>query len=416
MLAEASLYLDDADFRRAALVDSLASPGNIYSRQRLDAYALKTKGWDLLPEWNPISVPVTTAMAGELRAHRALALPPSAAPLWNGARPTTMEAWVALGREVFFGYPLRVEVFMDYALEHPEVGERVGVRAGSDGDYPGVRLFTNVDGKPALGITCAVCHASVGERGQVLVGEARRAFDYGALRIAYHEATGTRVDPDLVRRMKTWGPGRADVTEDDDEDPVAIPDLWGLRHQTALTQAGTIKHLGPTVLAIRQETQLLHSNHQKVRPPRVLAYALAMFLYSLQPPRPGGAPSTTDAKLVTRGQALFEEEGCRTCHSNEAFGGPPVPADRVGTDRALAFGTARGTGKYRPPALLHVAAAAPYFHHGAVSTLDDVLSPARLAPTYTRSPLGKGAVPGHRFGTDLPASDRAALVAYLASL
>lgn len=426
MLAEAALYIDNADFRRAALVESLANPTNIYSRQRLDAYALKTKGWDLLPEWNPISVPVTTATAADLRAHRPLVLPAEPRPLWNGERPTTMAGWVALGREVFFGYPLRVEIFMNYALEHPEVGERVGVRAGTDGVYPGLRLFATVDGKSALGITCAVCHANVGDHGQVVVGEARRAFDYGALRIAYHEATHTPVDPDLVRRMKTWGPGRADVTEDDDEDPVAVPDLWGLKHQSALTQAGTIKHVGPTVLAIRQETQLLHSNHQKVRPPRVLAYALALFLYSLEPEATAEATATAtattttarkaaDAKIAARGQALFDE-GCKSCHSNAAFGGPPVPAERVGTDRALAFGTARGTGKYRPPALLHVAAAAPYFHQGAVPTLEDVLSPARLEPTYTKSPIAKGAVLGHRFGTDLPAPDRAALVAYLRTL
>ncbi|MDB4934794.1 MAG: hypothetical protein JWP87_1766 [Labilithrix sp.] len=414
MLAEAALYLDDPDFRRNALVESLANPKNTYSRQRLDAYALKTQGWDLLPEWNPQSVPATTAMAGELRAHRPLALDPATPRLWDGKRPTTMAGWVALGREVFFGYPLRVEIFMNWALEHPDVGERVGVKPAADGTYPGVRLFSDVRGRTALGITCAICHASVDDRGHVVVGDARRAFDYGALRLAYHADTLVPVDPDLARRMKTWGPGRADVTEDDDEDPVAIPDLWGLRHQSALTQAGTIKHAGPTVLAIRQETQLLHSNHQKIRPPRELAYALALFLYSLEPEARAVA-SASETKLVPRGEELFAAE-CKACHSNAALGGPPIPAERVGTDRALAFGGARGTGKYRPPALVRVSAAAPYFHHGAVPTLEDVLSPARLEPTYARSPLGKGAVAGHAFGTDLPAPDRAALVAYLRSL
>jgi mono/diheme cytochrome c family protein len=414
MLAEAALYLDDADFRRNALVESLANPKNTYSRQRLDAYALKTQGWDLLPEWNPQSIPATTSMAGDLRAHRPLTLAPNAPRLWDGKRPTTMAAWVALGREVFFGYPLRVEVFMSWALEHPDVGERVGVRAAEDGTYPGVRLFTDIQGRTSLGITCAICHTSVGENGHVVVGDARRAFDYGALRLAYHKDTGVPVDPDLARRMKSWGPGRADVTEDDDEDPVAIPDLWGLRHQTALTQAGTIKHAGPTVLAIRQETQLLHSNHQKIRPPRELAYALALFLYSLEP-EPGAPLVKSDQKLVPRGRELFTES-CKGCHSNAALGGPPIPAEKVGTDRALAFGGARGTGRYRPPALVRVSAAAPYFHHGAVPTLEDVLSPARLEPTYAKGPLGKGAVPGHAYGTDLPAPDRAALVAYLRSL
>ena len=414
MLAEATVYLDDPVFRRTALVDSLANPKNTYSRQRLDAYGLKNQGWDLLPVWNPQSIPATTATAAELRAHRPLVLDDKAPRIWDGKRPTTMAAWVALGREVFFGYPLRVEVFMNWALEHPDVGERVGVRAAEDGTYPGVRLFMDIQGRTSLGITCAICHTSVSESGHVIVGDARRAFDYGALRLAYHKDTGVPVDPDLARRMKSWGPGRADVTEDDDEDPVAIPDLWGLRHQTALTQAGTLKHTGPTVLAIRQETQLLHSNHQKVRPPRELAYALALFLYSLEP-EPSAPLSSSDAKLVPHGRELFAES-CKGCHSNAAFGGPPMPAEKIGTDRALAFGGARGTGKYRPPALVRVSAAAPYFHQGAVPTLEDVLSPARLEPSYAKSPLARGAVSGHTYGTDLPAADRAALVAYLRSL
>ena len=168
------------------------------------------------------------------------------------------------------------------------------------------------------------------------------------------------------------------------------------------------------MLAIRQETQLLHSNHQKVRPPRELAYALALFLYSLEP-APSAPLSSADVKLVPRGKELFVGS-CKGCHSNAALGGPPMPAEKIGTDRALAFGGARGTGKYRPPALLRVSAAAPYFHQGAVPTLEDVLSPARLEPSYAKSPLAKGAVPGHTYGTDLPVADRAALVAYLRSL
>jgi mono/diheme cytochrome c family protein len=149
--------------------------------------------------------------------------------------------------------------------------------------------------------------------------------------------------------------------------------------------ARTIAHGGPTALAIRQETQLLHSNHQKVRPPRALAFALAMYIYSLTPPQRAKLPKES----VQRGGELFSTH-CRGCHDNAALGGAPVAAKKVGTDPALANGGARGTGNYRPPALLRVWAAAPYCHHGAVATLEDVLSPARLEASYARSPLGKG--------------------------
>lgn len=409
MLAEARLYLDDAGFRRSVLTDSLTNPKNTYSRQRLDAYGLGTRGWDLLPEYNPISLPITAGRADELRAGRMPTVPEGTAPLWNGVRPASMPEWVALGREVFFGYPLRSEVYMKWAIEHPAEAARVGIRPDAGGEFLGARLFVDVDGKAAIGITCAVCHTDVDAEGRATIGRARRGFDYGALRLAYHEATKIPTDPELARRMRTWGPGRADVTEDEDEDPVAIPDLWGLRHQTHLTQAATIRHVGPTALAIRQETQLLHSNHQKVRPPRELAYALAMYLYSLEP------PPKPALRAAPKGKALFEEH-CKGCHANEAYAGDPVSSARIGTDPALATGGARGTGKYRPAALLRVADAAPYFHQGAVPTLDDVLSPERLRPGYARSSLGKGPVKGHDYGTDLPAPDRAALVDYLKTL
>jgi mono/diheme cytochrome c family protein len=413
MLAEATLYIDDPAFRRSALTESLTNPTNTYSRQRLENYALVTKGWDLLPEWNPQSIPVTTTTAAELREGKMPVVDPQTPRLWNGKRPATIAEWVALGREVFVGYPLRSEIFLHHALTHPELAKRVGVEAAADGVYPGVRAFVDVQGRSTIGITCAVCHANVGKNGQTIAGEAHRRFDYGALRLDYHATTKTAVNPDLARRMKTWGPGRADVTEDDDEDPVAIPDLWGLRHQTFLTQAGTIKHVGPTALAIRQETQLLHASHHKIRPPRVLAYALAMYLYALEPPPPAAAPAPPES--VARGEALFGEH-CATCHSNAARGGPLVSVKTVATDHALADGTARGTGKYRPPALVRVANAAPYFHQGAVPSLEDVLSPDRLLATYSRSPLAKGAVPGHAYGTDLPKVDRSALLAWLSTL
>jgi hypothetical protein len=414
MLAEGQRYLTEPQFRRSALIASLANPTNSYSRQRLESYGLQTRGWDTLPVWNPRSAPVSTQLARNLAQGTPVALADHIKPLWDGRVPNSMTDWIALGRAAFFGYPLRAEVFMTFALQRPELAERVGVRSIADGTYPGLRLFVDVDGSQQVGITCAICHTQI-EAGRLIVGAARRSFDYGALRLEYHRATGVPIDSELAARMARWGPGRADVTEDEAEDPVAIPDLWGLRTQTALTQAGTLHHLGPTALAIRQETQLLHSNHQRIRPPREIAWALAMFLYSLRPP-PGFSSAQSPAhSLIARGEALFQDS-CRGCHSNAAFGGEPVAVARVGTDPALALGGARGTGFYRPPVLLHVGDAAPYLHHGAVPSLEDLFSPDRLAAKYHRSPLGPGPVGGHVYGTDWPEPDRAALVAFLRTL
>jgi cytochrome c5 len=393
---EAEAYLGATEHRRAALEASLVNPQNVYSRQRLKAYGFDTTGWDALPVWNPRSRPVDGAIAEELARGAWPELP--AERLWDERRPTTQAGWVALGRRVFFEFPLRAEVALEHALlraDNAAGAAALGVERAASGELPGIVVFADVDGQRRLGITCAICHTAVKD-GVVVAGAARRRFDLGALRLDYYRETGTALDPDLARRMATWGPGRADVTEDDDEDPVAIPDLWGLREETFLTQAGTIRHVGPAALAIRQETQLLHASALRIRPPRELAWALAMYLYSLEPP-PARA-----ADVDARGAALFDEH-CRTCHASAIGGGDPIPVAKVGTDPALANGRARGTGRYRVAPLLRVADGAPYLHDGSVPSLELLLSSQRSAP-------------GHRFGVDLPEGDRAALIRYLETL
>lgn len=408
---ERQRYLTDTAYRRAALEASLVNHANLYSRQRLDAYGLGARGWDLLPAWIPRSQGVTAAVATELERGDAPRLPPGQAPLWDGRAPTTDAGWIALGRRVFFEYPLRAEVFAEHGLTRPALARAVGLERTRDGGLPGLVVFADVDGDTRVGITCALCHTAV-QGGELVVGAARRSFDYGRLRLAYFADTGAPLDPRLAQRMATWGPGRADVTEDNDEDPVAIPDLWGLREMATLTQAGTIRHTGPLALAIRQETQLVHTNHQRVRPPRELAWALAMFLYTLTPPPAVARP---DPELRLRGTRVFAE-ACSKCHANPAYGGGTVAVATIGTDPALARGTARGTGRYRVPPLLGVAEGAPYLHHGAVASLGELLSPARLAEDYTAGRLGPGPIPGHPAGTTLGAEDRAALLAFLLTL
>jgi hypothetical protein len=216
---------------------------------------------------------------------------------------------------------------------------------------------------------------------------------------------------ELAARMATWGPGRADITEDDDQDPVAIPDLWGIRWQSALTQAGTLRHTHPAALAIRQETQILHANRERTRPPRELAWALAMYVYAIETP----PAQRVESPLTEKGEAVFDSH-CAGCHDNPTRGGDPIAAERVGTDPALAFGTARGTGMYRPSPLVRVAAAAPYLHHGVVASLEELLSTDRFAPDYDRGARGSGPIPGHEYGTALPPADRAALLVYLRTL
>ncbi len=391
LLAQAPAYLTDAGARRAALEAALTNPANMYSRIRLGAYGLATRGWDMLPVWNPRSIPVTAELLPTLARGEMPAV--ASEPLWNGVTPTTMAEWVALGRRVFFEYPMRAEVFMEYALTEPELAKQIGIEATRDGALPGLVVFANVDGETRVGITCAICHSTV-KNGELVVGQARRTFDYGRLRLTFDQVHDTVRSAQEATRMASWGPGRADVTEDDDEDPVAIPDLWGLREQRWLTQAGTIRHDSPLALAIRQETQLTDSNHARVRPPRELAWALAMFVYSLSP--------RSVAAAAPHGADLFAEH-CANCHANAAYGGKLIDAKAIGTDPALATGRGRGTGKYRVPSLLRVRDGAPYLHDGSVASLDALLSPGDSKR-------------GHRAGTTLSPADRAELIAFLQTL
>jgi cytochrome c5 len=395
---EAERYLDEPEFRRAQLEASLTNPNNQYSRKRLALYALGDRGWDALPEWVPATAPITNADLEQLRAG---VLPQPAARIWDGRRPTTLAEWIALGERVFYEYPLRPEIFAEHALRDLDLARAVGLHPEGlqeQSRWPGVIAFVDLDGELEVGITCAICHVAPDSNGVMIPGRARRDFDYGRMRLAYYQDTGSPLDPRLAARMAGWGPGRADITDDEDEDPVAIPDLWNVRELRHLTQAATLTHEHPAALAIRQETQLLHANREQARPPRELAWALAMYVYSLAP------PPREPVAAAPAGAALFRQT-CARCHSGPTGAGDPIAAERVGTDRALAFGRARGTGLYRPAPLVRVAEAGPYLHDGSVPTLEQLLDEDRLAHT-----------PGHAFGTERSADERAALLNYLLTL
>ena len=203
ILAEGARFLDDTPARRAALEAALTNHDNAYSRLRLGSYGHGTRGWDMLPIWNPRSLPVTAELAKTLATGDIPALPADRAPLWDGVRPTTMAGWVALGRRVFFEYPMRAEVFMEYGLQKSALAAAVGIERTADGSVPGLVVFANIDGETRVGITCAICHSTV-RQGAVVAGAARRAFDYGRLRVAYDVEHDTVRSPEELRRMKSW--------------------------------------------------------------------------------------------------------------------------------------------------------------------------------------------------------------------
>ena len=230
-----------------------------------------------------------------------------------------------------------------------------------------------------------------------------------------------------------------------------MADLRGVRHRKYLDATATHANRGPAdiarygILVEFADAAVFGPHHMlppdgmkiRFRPPDEAMYALGLYVYSLEQP-PSPYPFNEQAK---RGRDIFEAEGCTECHTPPLYTNnklvrapgfePPVddPATqrldiskrRVGTDPGLALKTRKGTGYYRIPTLRGVWYRGLYEHSGSVASLEDWFNPKRLrddyAPSGWRGPGVKTrAVPGHKFGHDLPAEDKQALIAFLKTL
>jgi hypothetical protein len=163
---------------------------------------------------------------------------------------------------------------------------------------------------------------------------------------------------------------------------------------------------------------------------------LTQFIYSLEPPE---NPHDFPKEVLKRGERLFKEQACITCHTPPAFtnnkllpaNGFEPPEDHfekydifnvsVETDSALTLHSRRGTGYYKVPSLRGGWYREVFFHDGSLANLEDVLDPARLksdyVPTGFKLPgVKQKAVKGHPFGMELSKEDREALIAYLKTL
>lgn len=230
--------------------------------------------------------------------------------------------------------------------------------------------------------------------------------------------------------------------------PPQIPDIIGVAERRYLDHTGLVRQRGigdlmrystlvqdmlsldrygdfPPLGAIEHATR--YSDEQ--------LFALAQYLYSLEPPP---NPNRFDA-LAARGQKIFTSQGCAQCHTPPLYtnnklipvDGFQVPAGdrarfdildvRVGTDPRYALATHKGTGYYKVPSLKGVWYRGPFEHNGSVATLEDWFDSARLRPDYVptgyRGFDGKNrSVRGHEFGLNLPPVDKSALIAFLRTL
>ncbi len=242
--------------------------------------------------------------------------------------------------------------------------------------------------------------------------------------------------------------------------PVQIPDLIGIRDRRYLDRTGLQSH-GSIADLMRYDAMnrgILNggdglASHDGFIPgdlPRFQErpdpatrtrysdeqlYALARYLYSLEPPV---NPNGVDAAAL-RGQQVFQREGCGTCHTPPLYtnnkltpaDGFPIPTDHrrkydilpisVGTDSDLTLATRRGTGYYKVPSLKGVWYRSMFGHSGWCATLEDWFDPRRTRDDYV--PTGfkphdrrTFAVKGHLYGLKASDEDRRALIAFLKTL
>jgi len=231
--------------------------------------------------------------------------------------------------------------------------------------------------------------------------------------------------------------------------PAKIPDLIGVKDRKYLDATATHLHRGIGDL-MRYAAQVTFAEMADFGPHRMLAsgttrvrerfsdealYALALYIYSLQPPP---NPNPLDAKAQA-GKRVFERERCATCHTPPLYTnnkltlaqGFTPPKDNpasldvlpvsVGTDPGLALATRKGTGYYKVPSLKGVWYRGHYLHDGPAASLEELFNPDRLKETHVPGgylPPGLQARPikGHEFGLNLELAEREQLIAFLRTL
>jgi mono/diheme cytochrome c family protein len=229
--------------------------------------------------------------------------------------------------------------------------------------------------------------------------------------------------------------------------PTKIPDLIGIKDRKYIDHTATHRHrdigdlmryaalvsFAETVDFAGQRMTEPATRRFPTRLPDAALYALALYVYSLEPPE---NPNPLDEK-ARAGNALFARERCGRCHTPPLYTNnkltvaqgftPPenAPDDvvrtSVRTDSGLALLTRKGTGYYKVPSLKGVWYRGHYLHDGAVGSLEELFDSGRLSDAHEPGgfvPPGTQtrAIKGHEFGLDLTAEEREQLIAFLKTL
>jgi hypothetical protein len=407
------------------------------------------------------------------------------APAFDPASLHTKEDWIKAGELVFeapHDFNGVDDPFTD--VRNPKWYQYTGIKLDRNGVLPYYRYVIRKKGVIEVNFdSCAECHTRLMPDGTVLKGAQGnvpfgRIFAYRlahdktldqkspALQVSsiFYGAPWIQPDPtaplsqksiaDFVAHLSTIPEGVNVRQGTSVFFPAQIPDLIGVEDRLYLDHTGLQQHRSIADLMrydainnfIEEVTdyngfrpltlgQELPAAKSLQRESDLELYALALFLYSLQPPP---NPNHFD-ELAAQGKKVFDREGCAGCHTPPFYTnnmltpatGFQIPEEdlkkyrilniRVGTDPFLATKTRRGTGYYKIPSLKGLWYRGPFEHNGSIATLEGWFDTARLDEAYVPTGYrGYGtttrAVKGHEFGVRLPADEKRALIAFLKTL
>lgn len=394
----------------------------------------------------------------------------------------TQQDWIKAG-ELVFNAPVSFGpvFFSAQDVRDPAFFDKTKMPVAKDGTIPFARWVIRRKGQVELGsMGCNTCHTRVMSDGSIVPGAQgnnpgdrqgawmlRRAANAGGAAevltrvrtfARQFEVPGLQDDPnrrtetmsldELIGAGEAIPPGVTARSHTSMVLPPQIPDIIGVQERQFLDHTGLVRHRSVGDLmrysTLVQDTIGLARYDPAQPEPQVRKgtrysdeqlYALAQYIYSLQPPP---NPNQFDA-TAAQGKKIFEREGCGGCHTAPLYtNNKLIPADgftppadhatrfailtkRVGTDPRYALQTRKGTGYYKVPSLKGVWYRAPLEHNGSVATLEDWFDPARLRADYVPTGYagpdgGNRGVKGHEFGLKLSSDQRKALIAFLRTL
>lgn len=397
---------------------------------------------------------------------------------FDAAKFTTDGDWSKAGELVFDAPITHDNLSLLSDVRNPAWYEKNRVPITKNGIMPFYRYVIRQKGQVEVGaFSCAMCHTRVMPDGTMIKGAQGnfpfdRVFAYGfrtrlnlnMLRLVSRQLFAVPwLKPDPHARLEEMSieefaalyeavpPGVISRFGSSILYPPQVPDLIGVKERryldhTGLVRQRTIEDL-MRYLALVQGADLLdrfgpfNPSGEPPDPKTLVRYsddqlrALALYLYSLEPPQ---NPNPFD-DVAARGQKVFRGEGCPLCHTpplysnnaltpadgfkvpQEAANNPDVLLMSVGTDPNLTLRTRRGTGYYKVPVLRGLWYRGPFEHNGSVATLEDWFDPRRLSGRYVPTGFrGAGvtrrAVEGHPYGLELSLKDRRDLIAFLKTL